>query len=62
LPAELDLLKWGVAIARKGGVPKACVLNAMSLDEIRRQLDARRGLRAGPPRTTRRPRAARPSG
>jgi DNA polymerase (family X) len=60
--AELDLLKWGVAVARKGGVPKERVLNAMSLGQIRHQLDARRGLREGPPRTTRRPRAARPSG
>jgi DNA polymerase (family 10) len=60
--AELDLLKWGVAVARKGGVPKERVLNAMSLEQIRHQLDALRGFRAGPPRTTRRPRAATPSG
>jgi DNA polymerase (family 10) len=32
--AELDLLKWGVAVARKGGVPKERVLDAMSLDRI----------------------------
>lgn len=60
--AELDLLKWGVAVARKGGVPKERVLNAMSLDQIRQHLDARRHLRAGRTRTTRRHRAATLSG
>jgi DNA polymerase (family 10) len=32
--AELDLVKWGVAVARKGGVPKERVLNAMTLPAI----------------------------
>jgi DNA polymerase (family X) len=32
--AELDLMKWGVAVARKGGVPKDKVLNAMNLDQV----------------------------
>jgi hypothetical protein len=27
-------VKWGVAVARKGGVPKDRVLNAMSLAQI----------------------------
>jgi len=31
---ELDYMKWGVAIARKGGVPKERVLNAMGLRQI----------------------------
>lgn len=31
---ELDLVKWGLAVARKGGIPKDRVLNAMSLDRI----------------------------
>src|SRR5262249_10496671 len=32
--AELDLVRWGVEIARKGGVPKERVLNCLSLSEI----------------------------
>jgi DNA polymerase (family X) len=32
--AELDLVKWGVAVARKGGVAKENVLNAMPVDRI----------------------------
>jgi DNA polymerase (family X) len=32
---ELDLTKWGVAMARKGGVPKERVLNCMTLSELR---------------------------
>jgi DNA polymerase (family 10) len=32
--AELDLMRWGVTMARKGGVPKASVLNSMSLKGI----------------------------
>ena len=43
--AELDLVKWGTAVARKGGVTKAQVLNAMSLEQIRKHLHRRRGLR-----------------
>ena len=31
--AELDLVRWGVAVARKGGVQKQDVLNAMSLTQ-----------------------------
>jgi len=40
--AELDLVRWGVAVARKGGVPKERVLNCMSLEEITKWLAARK--------------------
>jgi DNA polymerase (family X) len=40
--AELDLMKWGVAVARKGGIPKENVLNAMSLDRMLTHLQRRR--------------------
>ena len=40
--SELDLVKWGVAVARKGGVPKDRVLNAMSLAQMLAHLEARR--------------------
>ena len=39
--SELDLTHWGVEVARKGGVPKQRVLNCLSLDGIRRRLEAR---------------------
>ena len=39
---ELDLMRWGVALARKGGVPKERVLNAMSLAQLRQHLKRRR--------------------
>ncbi|HWT29653.1 MAG TPA: PHP domain-containing protein, partial [Propylenella sp.] len=32
--AELDLVRWGVLMARKGGVPKQCVLNCLGRDAI----------------------------
>jgi DNA polymerase (family 10) len=40
--AELDVKKWGVAVARKGGIPKENVLNAMSLDRMLTHLQRRR--------------------
>jgi DNA polymerase (family 10) len=40
--SELDLVKWGVAVARKGGVPKDRVLNAMSLAQVLAHLETRR--------------------
>ena len=46
--AELDLLRWGVAMARKGGVPKERVLNAMALPEITAFLAERHRRRAKP--------------
>jgi DNA polymerase (family 10) len=39
---ELDHMHWGVAMARKGGVPADRVLNAMPLPEIRRYLRQKR--------------------
>jgi DNA polymerase (family X) len=39
---ELDLVAWGIAIARKGGVPKERVLNAMSLRQIQAHFRRRR--------------------
>jgi len=39
---ELDLVAWGLAIARKGGVPKQRVLNAMSLQQIQAHFRKRR--------------------
>jgi DNA polymerase (family 10) len=44
---EVALTRWGVLIARKGGVPKERVLNCLSLVEIGRWLDRRRALRLG---------------
>ena len=40
--AELDLVQWGVAVARKGGVPKEKVLNALSLKQMLAHLARRR--------------------
>ena len=40
--SELDLVTWGVAIARKGGVPEDRVLNAMSLAQVLAHLETRR--------------------
>ena len=37
---ELGLMRWGVGLARKGGVPKERVLNAMSLAQVRQHLQA----------------------
>jgi len=39
---ELDTVRWGVAVARKGGVPKERVLNCLNLEEITKWLEARR--------------------
>jgi DNA polymerase (family 10) len=38
---ELDLTHWGVAMARKGGVPKERILNCHSLSAITRHFDKR---------------------
>src|SRR3954452_20325921 len=45
---ELDHMHWGVAMARKGGVPADRVLNAMPLPEITRYLLTSRGRPARP--------------
>jgi DNA polymerase (family 10) len=39
---ELDLTRWGVLMARKGGVWPERVLNALSLEEIRSWFDEKR--------------------
>ena len=39
---ELDLTRWGVLMARKGGIPPERVLNTLDLKEITAFLDARR--------------------
>jgi len=38
---EIDNVKWGVLMARKGWVPKERVLNAKSLAEFQKHLRAR---------------------
>jgi DNA polymerase (family 10) len=40
--SEIDNIQWGVLMARKGGVPKERVLNALSLDDFRIHLEKRR--------------------
>lgn len=39
---EFDLVKWGVAVARKGGVAQDHVLNAMSVEQLEAHLQDRR--------------------
>jgi DNA polymerase (family X) len=39
---ELDLMRWGVALARKGGVPKERVLNAMTVAQLVQHLKRRK--------------------
>jgi hypothetical protein len=39
--AEIDLTKWGVAMARKGGVSPDRVLNALDLTAFRAHIEAR---------------------
>jgi DNA polymerase (family 10) len=52
--AELDLTRWGVLIARKGGVPKERVLNCLSLPALMQFLEARKRSRsAGVPHSRR---------
>ena len=41
--AELDLTRWGVAMARKGGVPRERVLNCLDRRAFAKFLDRRRG-------------------
>jgi DNA polymerase (family 10) len=40
--AEIDLTKWGVAMARKGGVPKERVLNCLPLESFHAHVEKRR--------------------
>jgi DNA polymerase (family 10) len=39
---ELDHMHWGVEMARKGGVPAGCVLNAMTLTDITHYFERKR--------------------
>ena len=55
--AEIDLIKWGVAMARKGGVPSHRVLNGLDLALFRAYLEARK---VKGNRTKLRPRVAAP--
>jgi DNA polymerase (family 10) len=43
---ELDLVRWGVAIARKGGLSGKHILNTRSLPDLLRHLEGKRGARA----------------
>jgi len=38
---ELDHMHWGVEMARKGGVPPDCLLNAMTLGKLLGHLQRR---------------------
>jgi DNA polymerase (family 10) len=40
--SEIDLTRWGLAIARKGGVPPERVLNALDLSSFREYLFSRK--------------------
>jgi DNA polymerase (family X) len=40
--SEIDLMQWGLAMARKGGVPPDRVLNALDLGPFRQYLEARK--------------------
>jgi DNA polymerase (family 10) len=40
--AELDLTRWGVMMARKGGVPKERVLNCLDGPALARHLEDRK--------------------
>ena len=42
---ELDLTRWGVLMARKGGIPPERVLNSLDLKRITALLQARREAR-----------------
>jgi DNA polymerase (family X) len=39
---ELQLVRWGIAIARKGGVEKRNVLNALTTRQLARRLQQRK--------------------
>jgi histidinol phosphatase-like PHP family hydrolase len=46
-PEHQPVVRWGMAIARKGGVPKERVLNAMDLAQLMQHLRRRRQCPAG---------------
>lgn len=47
---EFDNIRWGVLMARKGGVPKERVLNALDPPQFRAHLDARKERREAKPK------------
>ena len=51
--AEIDLTRWGVLMARKGGVPKERVLNSLSLPALTKYLAAKRTKALRPKRSRR---------
>jgi DNA polymerase (family 10) len=57
---EIDNIQWGVMMARKGGVPKDRILNALSLAQFVAHLEARRDKRKAKP--LRRPKARKRTG
>ena len=40
--SEIDITRWGVAMARKGGIPSNRVLNALDLPSFREYLQSRK--------------------
>jgi DNA polymerase (family 10) len=42
---EINFMRWGVEMARKGGVPKSCVLNCMDLPKLEGWLAARKTIK-----------------
>jgi DNA polymerase (family 10) len=57
---EIDNIQWGVMMARKGGVPKDRILNALSLAQFVAHLETRRDKRKAKP--LRRPKARKRTG
>jgi DNA polymerase (family 10) len=53
---EIDNMQWGVLMARKGGVPKERVLNALNLAQFRAHLEARKEKRKTNPKRRSMPR------
>jgi DNA polymerase (family 10) len=41
---EIDLVRWGVTMARKGGVPRNRVIKALDLPSFRAHLEARNAI------------------
>jgi DNA polymerase (family X) len=54
---EIDLMHWGVEMARKGGVPKGRVLNCLSLKKLEQHLAARAAVARSSQRVPRRVRS-----
>jgi DNA polymerase (family X) len=54
---EIDNIQWGILMARKGGVPKERVLNALNLAEFTAHLEARKARRKAMNKGRSRPRS-----